>query len=245
MRSVALYLPVLAVGAALLGIGARTIASAPSRSRVPVTLTVMGKVAESNEFVEQKVFQEFSRETGIQVRFAQSLQTVSERIDLFLNLFRRRSPEPDLIELDVIWPATLGEYLIDLNPFFRNELKDFAPELTRNFVVNGRLIAIPTFVDAGVLYYRPDLLRKYGYRAPPKTWEELELMAKRIQAGERRAGISDFWGYVWQGGAYESLTCNALEWQASAGGGEILDRNQMVQVRNPEFCTPSVELFRG
>ena len=235
MRSVALYSTVFALGATLLCIGTRISASPPNRSPAPVTLTVMGKVAESNEFVEQKVFQDFSRETGNRVRFAQSLQTVSERIDLFLNLFRRRSPEPDLIELDVIWPATLGDYLMDLSPFFQNEIKDFAPELTRNFIVNGRLIAIPTFVDTGVLYYRADLLRKYGYRAAPRTWEELERMAERIQAGERHAGISDFWGYVWQGGASESLTCNALEWQSSAGGGEILGANQAVQVRNPAF----------
>jgi trehalose/maltose transport system substrate-binding protein len=44
--------------------------------------------------------------------------------------------------------------------------------------------------------YGPDLLRQYGYREPPETWDELERMAVRIQAGERAKGQKDFWGYA-------------------------------------------------
>jgi trehalose/maltose transport system substrate-binding protein len=84
-----------------------------------------------------------------------------------------------------------------------------------------------------MLFYRVDLLRKYGYRAPPKTWEELEVMARRIQSGERASGNKDFWGFVWEGAPSEALTCNALEWQVSEGGGTILDETGKVTVNNP------------
>ena len=68
----------------------------------------------------------------------------------------------------------------------------------------------------------------------PKTWEELTATAKKIQEGERAAGSKDLWGYVWQGNAYEGLTCNALEWIKSTGGGQIIDPDGTITVNNPE-----------
>jgi len=37
---------------------------------------------------------------------------------------------------------------------------------------------------------------------------------------------------VWEGASSEAVTCNALEWQASEGGGPIIEKN-MVTVNNP------------
>ena len=97
----------------------------------------------------------------------------------------------------------------------------------------GRLVSLPFYVNVGMLYYRTDLLKKYGYQTPPATWDELEMMSARIQQGERAAGNPDFWGYVWQGAAYEGLTCDALEWQESFGGGGIIEADGAISVNNP------------
>jgi trehalose/maltose transport system substrate-binding protein len=59
-------------------------------------------------------------------------------------------------------------------------------------------------------------------------------MAARIQAGERAKGKKQFWGFVWQGAATEALTCNALEWQASEGGGRIIEPDRTISVNNPQ-----------
>jgi len=93
---------------------------------------------------------------------------------------------------------------------------------------------VPYRGDIGLLFYRTDLLRQYGYRGPPKTWDELEAMAARIQTGERAKGKKDFWGFVWQGAAAEVLTCNALEWQCSEGGGRIIEEDKTISVNNPQ-----------
>jgi trehalose/maltose transport system substrate-binding protein len=59
-------------------------------------------------------------------------------------------------------------------------------------------------------------------------------MAARIQSGERAKGRKNFWGYVWQGAPTEALTCDALEWQASEGGGWIVEADQTISVNNPQ-----------
>jgi len=84
----------------------------------------------------------------------------------------------------------------------------------------GSLVALPVYVDAGLLFYRKDLLDKYSYPAPPETWKDLAEMAGRIQRGER-AGNPDFWGFVWQGAQYEGLVCDFLEFALSEGGGLV------------------------
>lgn len=94
-----------------------------------------------------------------------------------------------------------------------------------------------------MLYYRKDLLEKYK-QPVPKTWEEFAKTAAVIQDGERKAGNNDFQGYVWQGKAYEGLTCNALEWVYSDGGGTIVDEQGNITINN-EHAAKALDTARG
>ncbi|MCZ7543906.1 MAG: ABC transporter substrate-binding protein [Anaerolineae bacterium] len=141
----------------------------------------------------------------------------------------------DVYMLDVFFPAIVAEHLVDLTPFIDQAFLDqYYPALIEANTVGGQLLALPWFAGAGMLYYRTDLLEKYGYDAPPATWAELTEMAQAIQDGERAEGNPDFWGFVWQGNAYEGLTCDALEWQKSFGGGVIINPDGVIEVNNPE-----------
>jgi ABC-type glycerol-3-phosphate transport system substrate-binding protein len=108
-------------------------------------------------------------------------------------LLESRAKVPDVYGIDVIWPGILGDNLLDLKDYVpQEEIAAHFPQLIKNNTVNGRLVALPHNLSEGLLFYRTDLVQKYGYTGPPKTWEELEKMAKRIQAGERAKGDQDF-----------------------------------------------------
>jgi trehalose/maltose transport system substrate-binding protein len=178
--------------------------------------------------------EEFTRETGIRVQIMPAPEGAVEQLATWRGLLDSHAEAPDVYAVDVIWPRLLAEGLIDLKPYVPQEdIAAHFPELIANYTVDGKLIALPHNLNEGLLFCRTDLLAKYGYGAPPKTWEELETMSKRIQAGERTNGNKDFWGFVWEGAPSEALTCNALEWQVSEGGGTILDENGEVTINNP------------
>src|SRR5258707_1464860 len=128
----------------------------------------------------------------------------------------------------------LSEYSVDLKPYSANEVSLQLPPITAGFTVDNKLVAMAYRADIGLLYYRTDLLRQYGYREPPRTWDELEIMAARIQAGERAKGKKQFWGFVWQGAADEVLNCDALEWQAAEGGGRGIEEDQTISADNTQ-----------
>jgi trehalose/maltose transport system substrate-binding protein len=175
---------------------------------------------------------QFTKETGIRVRLVPAPEG-AEPLEACRNFLETGAKIPDVYGVDVIWPGILAENLLDLKAFVpAQEIATHFPELIANNTVNGKLVALPSLIDVGLLSYRTDLLRHYGYPTPPRTWPELETMAARIQVGERARGQKDFWGFVWEGASSESVTCNALEWQVSEGGGPIIENNA-VTVNNP------------
>jgi len=187
----------------------------------------------------EREFREFTRETGIAIQHPpvpetlfSSLQPLAQ-VDLLRKVIQEGGPSPDVLGIDVIWPGILEDHLIDLRPYFAAELSSQDPQLVSSYTVHGKVVAVPYQTHVAVLAYRTDLLRRYGYSHPPETWDELESMAARIQAGERAKGRKDFWGYVWQGAATEGLTCNALEWQVAEEGGRIIEDDETISVNNP------------
>ncbi|WP_371171177.1 ABC transporter substrate-binding protein [Aliiroseovarius sp. 2305UL8-7] len=138
----------------------------------------------------------------------------------------------DLYQTDVIWAPQLADHFVDMTAAAGDLMKSHFPSIVESQTVDGKLVALPIFTDAPALYYRTDLLAKHGYDAPPSTWEELTEMAQAIQDAERASGDDDLWGFVWQGNAYEGLTCDALEWVKSFGGGQIIEADGTISINN-------------
>jgi trehalose/maltose transport system substrate-binding protein len=174
----------------------------------------------------------WAAQTGHTVRIVSTPNDANARFALYQQLLAARSADVDVLQIDVIWPAALAAHLVDLLPLLgRETLSAHLPALIANSTIDERLVAMPWFVDVGLLYYRRDLLQKYGLE-PPRTWQEMTQAARRVQDGERAAGNPRMWGFVFQGRPYEGLTCNALEWIAAAGGGRLLGPDGAPAVNN-------------
>lgn len=149
----------------------------------------------------------------------------------------------DVYTTDVIWAPQLADQFVDLTEATKDIVGDYFPAIIESQTANGKLVALPAFTDAPALYYRKDLLEKYN-RPVPKTWDEMAETAKIIQDGERGAGNADMWGFVFQGNAYEGLTCDALEWVKSNGGGQIVEPDGTISINNANAAA-ALERVKG
>lgn len=227
------YRPIL-IGLGLLAIIACTLAGC-AREEKSLSFWIGGAPQEMDYW--ETLIREFEEESGYSVKIVrQTTDTEQRRQGLVVSL-NARQPDPDVFLMDVVW---IGQFYssgwlrpfdslmrgsaVDTDHFFRRVV-----DLVDRY--EGRLYALPVYVDAGLLYYRTDLLEFSGHPAPPRTWSELVEWAQAIQK-ERAAEDPDFSGFVWQGAQYEGLVCTFLEFAASNGGG-MLDDNRVV-VDSPE-----------
>ena len=215
---------------ALLGVGIGLVLGSASWGSA-VTLTVDCGAGSGYELCQQGV-NRWAKQSGNTAKFFESPNNSGDHLGVIQQQLAAKSSDIDVYLLDIVWPGLLVNQLVDLTG------KVPAAEVNRHFkgivdanTVDGKLVSLPWFTDAGLLYYRTDLLKKYGYSAPPKTWAELATMAKKIQDGEQKTNKT-FAGYVWQGKNYEGLTCDALEWVSSFGGGTVVDASGKVTVNN-------------
>jgi trehalose/maltose transport system substrate-binding protein len=182
---------------------------------------------------DQATCDRFAEATGATVNYIKGAESTTDRLQFYQQTFSAESPDIDAAMIDVIWPGILAIHAVDLSDVYASQGVTSFDRIVQNNTVDDQLIGIPWYTDAGLLYFRTDLLEKYGFSAPPQTWQELTDQAQAILDGESGANPS-FTGFTFQGGAYEGLTCNALEWQFSYGGGTIVDEDANVTISNDQ-----------
>ncbi|MBX4909944.1 MULTISPECIES: ABC transporter substrate-binding protein [Rhizobium] len=185
----------------------------------------------------------FEKETGNQVKLVTMPSSSSEQFSQYRLWLAAGNKDIDVYQTDVIWAPQLADQFIDLKEATKDVAGQFFSSIIASQTVNGRLVALPLFTDAPALFYRKDLLEKYD-KQPPKTWDEMAATAKEIQDKERQAGQKDLWGYVFQGNSYEGLTCNALEWVKSSGGGQIVEPDGTISINNDKAAA-ALERAKG
>jgi trehalose/maltose transport system substrate-binding protein len=227
----------------LAGLVAAVTLVTPSLALAEKIVIACGSVGKEADLCKEGA-EAWAKKTNNTVELMTVPQDAGQQLAQFQQLLAAGSSDVDVIRIDVVWPGLVANHFLDLKPYFGDDvLKQHFQPIVQNNTVNGKLIAIPWFTDAGLLYYRKDLLDKYGQKAPT-TWQELAQSAKVVLDGEKKAGNTKLTGFVFQGKAYEGLTCNALEWIDSFKGGTIVDPNGQVTVNNPK-AAEAIDFIAG
>jgi multiple sugar transport system substrate-binding protein len=161
--------------------------------------------------------------------------------DLLTQKLKNESVDVDVFLMDVIWPAEFAAagWADSLDHDFPAEEREefFTGAVSAN-TWNGSVYGVPLYVDSGILYYREDLLDRYGFE-PPTTWPEMVEQATTIIAGERDTEPS-IYGFSGQFKQYEGLICNMMEYIVSNGGQMIDTGRQKATVGEP----PAIDAVR-
>ncbi|BAC15430.1 ABC transporter substrate-binding protein [Oceanobacillus iheyensis] len=148
--------------------------------------------------------------------------------DQYVTAFSSQSAEIDVFNADVIWPAEFAQanYALELDRFIEKDginLEEYFPGTVQAGKFDGKQWAMPQYTDAGVFYYRTDIVD-----TPPETWDDLIAQSEELKGEEG----TEF-GYLMQAAQYEGLITNAIEFIASYGGEVVNDNNEVV-VDSPE-----------
>ncbi len=202
----------------------------PSKDHDIITLVFKhGKIAGDPEPF-QRLLKKFEQENhGIKIKDETLPASTDEQHQFYVINLESESSDFDVFSMDVIWVPEFARagWLRELGHLIPvGKRHEFFPGPMQAVSYRGGIYAIPWYIDAGLLYYRKDLLKKYGF-SPPTTWQELVSSAQYIMSREK-----GLYGYIWQGKQYEGLVCNVLEffW---GNGGDVL-RDKRVVINSPE-----------
>lgn len=200
-------------GATLLG------ASAPYVHARPQPVEVLFAFGPDDSGTLQPLIDDFNREHEGDIRV--TWRTMARASDAYyrqiVSDFEADAADMDVFGADVVWTAPLVDrgWIRNLSGRFYDayDTDQFVEAALQSAAYRLRIWGVPWYTDAGVLFYRRDLLEQSGFDAPPATWDELASMAQQVMAD---AGTEH--GFVFQGDEYEGGVANALEYIWNAGG---------------------------
>ena len=180
-------------------------------------------------------------EGALQVEWRETPAASDEYFEQMLSELQSGKSTVDVIGGDVVWPAQFAAngFLVDLSDRFTDQMKaDHLDGPLQPITYEGKTYGVPWFTDAGMFYYRKDLLEESGFSQPPKTWDEMKEMVAKIRADSGE----EYDGYVFQGAQDEGGVVNGLEhiWNA---GGEVLEGDRVVV--NSAEAVEGLELRRS
>jgi multiple sugar transport system substrate-binding protein len=159
--------------------------------------------------------------------------STNERKELLARSLRNKSDRLDIFTVDHIWVARFSRWCEPLDSLVSaDDRSRVLSQAEESCFFNGRLMAIPMYIDIGLLYYRADLMKRL--RPDPAFEERLRssLTWDEFRAVGRDAGAQGWPFYFFQANDYEGLTCNFFE--LIAGQDEKFFTHRPIDFERPE-----------
>jgi multiple sugar transport system substrate-binding protein len=179
----------------------------------------LGKDTSGNQKAATEAFNKKYASQGLKMKMLEFPESADEQRNQFVQRQQAKSGECDIFYSDVIWTAEFAsqKWLLDMSDYVNSRKDEFIPSTLSTIEYDGKYWGVPQQTDAAFLYYRTDKIKQ-----PPATWQEVYDQAKANG------------GIVYQGAAYEGLTCDFLELAFAAGGKVLSDDGTKSEINSPE-----------
>jgi trehalose/maltose transport system substrate-binding protein len=168
-----------------------------------------------------------AKNTGITVKLLEFPASADAQRQQFIQRQQAKSGDCDIFSSDVIWTAEFAsqKWIYDMSKVIAARKSEFigAPLETVHF--ENKYFGVPETTDAGFLYYNDTKVKSV-----PATWQQV------YQEAGQKGGI------VYQGAAYEGLTCDYLE-LLFAAGGQVLNGDGTKAAINSPQATKALQLM--
>jgi multiple sugar transport system substrate-binding protein len=229
MRKIYVYASVLLVVSVLIGIGWHSAVFdvfKTGEKNQPVKLYYADNISPSHQFA----INEFNRlHLGkievIPVNLPFSKFSTNERKELLTRSLRSKSEKLDIFGVDLIWVPRFAKWCEPLDSYFSaDEKRRLLPDALRSCVFEGTLVAMPMYLDIGLMYYRWDIIRKLPDAAAVEkrlqesiSWKEMAQLRRRLEYMNKPF-------FIFPAKDFEGLVCNFLE-LAVANDSDFLKSN--------------------
>ena len=166
-----------------------------------------------------KQFNQQHKSDGLSVKIVEFPASADEQRTQFVQRQEAKAADCDVFRSDVIWTAEFASqgWLYDMTPYIEGRKDEFIQPSIDTATYEGKIWGVPHYTNAALLYYRTDKID-----SAPATWQEVYKQA------------ADTGGIVFQGAAYEGLTCDWLEIAYAAGGSVISEDGKKATIDSPE-----------
>lgn len=178
-----------------------------------VVISYADNISESHQYVIDKFNEEYKGKIKVKtIDLPFKKFSTNERKELLTRSLRSKSNKLDVFAVDLIWSTRFARWAEDLTSHFDSEeINSIFPTALASCYFDNRLIAVPFYLDIGMMYYRRDLIEQLPNSQTiinklknSITWDEFLVLSENFKNNENPF-------YIFPADNYEGLICSFFE----------------------------------